>query len=95
MDLGRRVAASWTRCATSPPSASAALTDVARVVTWAGSAFVLVPLALIALPGARCGRACAERRVAVALSLGGAMLIADWSSCSCPGRARPSSTCRR
>jgi membrane-associated phospholipid phosphatase len=54
-----------------------ALTDVARVATWAGSAFLLVPLALIgclalALAGLR------REALAVALSLGGAMLISDW-----------------
>ncbi len=54
-----------------------ALTDVARVVTWAGSAFLLVPLALIAcLTFARVGL-CREA-LAVTLSLGGAMLISDW-----------------
>ena len=55
---------------------TAALTEVARVVTWAGSAFLLVPLALIAcLALARAGLRPAA--LAVALSLGGAMLISD------------------
>ena len=55
---------------------TAALTDVARVVTWAGSAFLLVPLALIAcLAFARAGLR--REALAVALSLGGAMLISD------------------
>ncbi len=39
---------------------SAGLTAAARVVTWAGSAFVLVPLAWSAV-SCSCGRACAER----------------------------------
>jgi undecaprenyl-diphosphatase len=56
---------------------TAALTDVVRVITWAGSAFLLVPLALIAcLAFARAGLRRAA--LAVALSLGGAMLISDW-----------------
>jgi undecaprenyl-diphosphatase len=56
---------------------TAALTDVARVVTWAGSAFLLVPLALIAcLTFARVGLR--REALAVSLSLGGAMLISDW-----------------
>jgi membrane-associated phospholipid phosphatase len=56
---------------------SAALTDIARVVTWAGSAFLLVPLALIAcLALVRAGWH--REALAVALSLGGAMLISDW-----------------
>ena len=56
---------------------TAALTDVLRVLTWAGSAFLLVPLALIAcLVFARAGLH--REALAVALSLGGAMLIADW-----------------
>jgi PAP2 superfamily len=53
-----------------------ALTEVARVVTWAGSAFLLVPLALIACLAL--GRAGLRREaLAVVLSLGGAMLISD------------------
>lgn len=55
---------------------TAALTDVARIVTWAGSAFLLVPLALIACLAF--ARASLHREaVTVALSLGGAMLISD------------------
>ncbi len=53
---------------------SAALTNVAKVVTWAGSAFVLVPLALIcclALGWAGLRR----EALIVALSLGGAILL--------------------
>jgi undecaprenyl-diphosphatase len=53
---------------------STALTDLARVITWAGSAFVLVPLALIgclALVRVRLRR----EALALALSLGGAMLL--------------------
>ncbi len=54
-----------------------ALTNVARVLTWAGSAFLLVPLALIACVALL--RAGLRREaLAVALSLGGAMLISDW-----------------
>ncbi len=53
-----------------------ALTDVARVLTWAGSAFLLVPLALIAsLWFARAGLH--RQALAVVLGLGGAMLISD------------------
>jgi undecaprenyl-diphosphatase len=56
---------------------TAALTNVARVVTWGGSAFLLVPLALIScLALARAGLR--REAFAVALSLGGAMLISDW-----------------
>lgn len=53
-----------------------ALTTVARIVTWAGSAFVLVPLALVCcLTLARAGLR--REAVALALSLGGAMLLSD------------------
>jgi undecaprenyl-diphosphatase len=56
---------------------TAALTDVARVLTWAGSAFLLVPLAVVACLGfARAGLP--RQALAVALSLGGAMLISNW-----------------
>jgi undecaprenyl-diphosphatase len=56
---------------------TATLTDLARIVTWAGSAFLLVPLALIAcLAFARTGLR--REALAVALSLGGAMLISVW-----------------
>jgi undecaprenyl-diphosphatase len=56
---------------------TAALTDVGRVVTWAGSAFLLVPLALIACVALL--RAGLRREaLAVVLSLGGARLIFDW-----------------
>lgn len=55
---------------------SQAATDLARVVTWAGSAFLLVPLALAScLLLARAGLR--AQAAAVALSLGGAMLISD------------------
>jgi undecaprenyl-diphosphatase len=56
---------------------TAALTDLVQVITWAGSAFLLVPLALIACVAlARAGLR--REALAVALSLGGAMLISDW-----------------
>jgi undecaprenyl-diphosphatase len=55
---------------------TAVFTDVARVITWAGSAFLLVPLTLIAcLAFTRAGLR--REALAVALSLGGAMLISD------------------
>ena len=54
-----------------------ALTDVARVITWAGSAFLLVPLALIAcVVLLRAGLR--REALAVAISLGGARLIFNW-----------------
>ncbi len=56
---------------------TAVLTDMVRVITWAGSALLLVPLALIAcLAFARAGLR--REALAVVLSLGGAMLISDW-----------------
>jgi undecaprenyl-diphosphatase len=56
---------------------SGIVTQAARVVTWAGSAFLLVGLALIICPAL--GRAGLRREAfAVAFSLGGAMLIAAW-----------------
>ena len=56
---------------------TAVLTDVVRVLTWAGSAFLLVPLALIAcLAFVRAGLR--REALAIVLSLGGAMLISDW-----------------
>lgn len=55
---------------------SAGLTAVARAVTWAGSAFVLVPLALVCcLVLVRAGLR--REACAVALSLAGAMLLSD------------------
>ena len=55
---------------------SQAATDLARVVTWAGSAFLLVPLALVScLLLVRAGLR--AQAAAVVLSLGGAMLISD------------------
>jgi undecaprenyl-diphosphatase len=55
---------------------TAALTDLARIITWAGSALVLVPLALIC--GLALVRAGLRREaLAIALSLGGAMLLSD------------------
>jgi len=55
---------------------SQALIQIARVVTWAGSAFLLVPLALAcAFVFGRAGMW--RQALAVVLSLGGAMLIAD------------------
>jgi undecaprenyl-diphosphatase len=56
---------------------TATLTDVARVLTWAGSAILLVPLAVIAYLGfAHAGLH--RQALAVVISLGGAMLISDW-----------------
>jgi undecaprenyl-diphosphatase len=53
---------------------TATLTDLARAITWAGSAIVLVPLALVCcLALARAGLR--REALAVALSLGGAMLL--------------------
>jgi undecaprenyl-diphosphatase len=50
------------------------LTDLARIITWAGSAFVLVPLVLICcLTLLR--RGLQREALAIALSLGGAMLL--------------------
>ncbi len=55
---------------------TAVLTDVMRAISWAGSAFLLLPLALIAcLALARAGLR--REALAVALSLSGAMLISD------------------
>jgi membrane-associated phospholipid phosphatase len=55
---------------------SQAPTDLARMVTWAGSAFLLVPLALVA--GALLVHAGLRvQALVVALALGGAMLISD------------------
>ena len=55
---------------------SPGVTAAAKVVTWAGSAYVLVPLALICCPVLY--RAGLRREaLAVALSLAGAMLISD------------------
>jgi len=55
---------------------SAELTAVAKVLTWAGSAFLLVPLALVCcVVLVRAGLP--REAVAVAVSLGGAMLISD------------------
>jgi undecaprenyl-diphosphatase len=55
---------------------TAALTNLARIITWAGSAFVLVPLALICCLGlARAGLR--REALAIVLSLGGAMLLSD------------------
>jgi membrane-associated phospholipid phosphatase len=66
---------------------SGVATQMARVLTWAGSAFLLVPLALIICLAL--GRAGLRREaLAVAFSLGGAMLIADWVK-PLDGRPRP------
>ncbi len=55
---------------------SAALTTVAKAVTWAGSAYLLVPLALVCcVVLVRAGLR--REAVAVVASLGGAMLISD------------------
>ena len=76
MDIGRRVTRS-SAVRDVAAQRTAALTDVARTVTWAGSAFLLVPLTLIVcLAFARAGLH--REALAVALSLGGAMLISDW-----------------
>lgn len=56
---------------------TAALTRAARVITWAGSAFLLVPLALVVCLALIRAGLC-RQALAVALSLGGAMLISDW-----------------
>ncbi|HEY3970376.1 MAG TPA: phosphatase PAP2 family protein [Solirubrobacteraceae bacterium] len=54
---------------------SGIVTQVARMVTWAGSAFLLIPLALVICPVL--GRAGLRREaLGVAFSLGGAILIA-------------------
>lgn len=56
---------------------SGIVTQAARVVTWAGSAFLLIPLALVVCPVlVRVGLR--REAFAVAFSLGGAMLIAVW-----------------
>jgi undecaprenyl-diphosphatase len=53
---------------------TASLTGLARAITWAGSAFVLVPLGLVCcLALARAGLQ--REALAVALSLGGAILL--------------------
>src|SRR5262249_21246698 len=53
---------------------TATLADLARVITWAGSALVLVPIALICcLALVRAGLQ--RQGLALALSLGGAMLL--------------------
>ena len=66
LDAVREVAASRTET----------LTQAARVVTWAGSAFLLVPLALVCCALlVRAGRR--VEALALALSLGGAMLLSD------------------
>jgi undecaprenyl-diphosphatase len=54
-----------------------ALTDAVLVLTWAGSAFLLAPLALIAC-WAFAQAGLRREALAVALGLGGAMLISDW-----------------
>ncbi len=66
---------------------SAALTDVARIVTWLGSSVVLIPLAVIAC--AMLLRSGLRREAAtVALSLGGAIVI--WHAIKpLVARARP------
>ncbi len=55
---------------------TATLTEIAKVVTWAGSGFLLVPLALICCL-ALVRADLRQEALAVALSLGGAMLLAD------------------
>src|SRR5262249_9683137 len=53
-----------------------ALIEAARVLTWLGSAYLLVPLAAI-LCALLARRGMAADALAVALSLGGAMLLSD------------------
>jgi len=66
---------------------TAALTTLARIVTWAGSSFVLVPLAVLScLLLMRAGMRL--EAVAVAVSLGGALLISDLDKLLV-ARARP------
>lgn len=56
---------------------AAVLIQTAQAVTWAGSAFLLVPLAsIVCLALSRAGLR--REALAVAFSLAGAMLIADW-----------------
>jgi len=56
---------------------SGIVTQAARAMTWAGSAFLLIPLALIICPAL--GRAGLHREaLAVAFSLSGAILIGAW-----------------
>jgi undecaprenyl-diphosphatase len=63
------------------------LIEVARVVTWAGSAVILVPLCLVCCAVlARAGRP--RDAVAMAVTLGGAMLIYDLVK-GLVGRSRP------
>jgi undecaprenyl-diphosphatase len=67
---------------------SQTLIHTARVITWAGSALVLVPLAVVyCLVLARAGLW--REAAAVALSLGGAMLISDVTK-TITARPRPS-----
>jgi undecaprenyl-diphosphatase len=66
---------------------TAALTDAAKLLTWAGSALVLGPLALICCVAlARAGHP--REALAVALSLGGAMLL-SYSIKQLVARPRP------
>lgn len=56
---------------------SGIVTQAARAVTWAGSAFLLIPLALVICPAfSRAGLR--REALAVACSLSGAILIAAW-----------------
>jgi undecaprenyl-diphosphatase len=67
---------------------SQTLIETARVITWAGSGFVLVPLAAVYC--LLLGRAGFWREAAaVAIALGGAMLISDVTK-TLTARARPS-----
>jgi undecaprenyl-diphosphatase len=64
-----------------------ALIEVARVVTWAGSGFLLVPLAVVCC--LLLDRAGLRREaIALALALGGAMLISDLTK-ALTSRPRP------
>ncbi len=55
---------------------SQAITDLARVVTWAGSAYLLVPLALV-LCALLLHAGLRAQALAIALTLAGAMIISD------------------
>ena len=67
---------------------SQTLVQTARVITWGGSAYVLVPLAVVCC--LVLGRAALWREAAaIALSLGGAMLIYDLTK-ALTSRSRPS-----
>ncbi len=72
---------------------SAGLTAAAQAVTWMGSAFVLVPLALLCCLLLACAGLRGEA-FAVAVSLAGAMLLSDVVKLLVSRPRPPSSTCR-